>query len=292
MGGQLGSMLTSSGGKGTSTAVGNAGTPSYALPGVNAVEGQQQMQSMALPQGSRPMAGYSYGAPPPNFSGGKGTSSAVGNAGTPSYGAPPANAITFNGQPQTQEQYAGMQQPPGYGGGKGSSYAPGYIGNNYNAQPNIGALLGMLGGRMGFAPGGSIPDTMMEATDAKIHSGAIDSAVAGRTDHLPVHVASGSYVIPADIISGMGEGNTAAGFKVAKRIFAAPAGMGHNMQAGPTEAVPVVVAGGEYILTPVEVVHIGEGSLEDGHRTLDEFVKEYRAKTVKTLEALPGPKKN
>ena len=226
-------------------------------------------------------------------SGGKGTSTGIGNAGTPSYGAPPANAVTFNGQPQAQEQYAGMQQqPPGYGGGKGSSYAPGYIGNNYNAQPNIGALLGMLGGRMGFAPGGSIPDTMMEATDAKIHSGAIDSAVAGRTDHLPVHVASGSYVIPADIISGMGEGNTAAGFKVAKRIFAAPAGMGHNMQAGPTEAVPVVVAGGEYILTPAEVVHIGEGSLEDGHRTLDEFVKEYRAKTVKTLEALPGPKKN
>ena len=264
MGGSTGSLTSGfpSGGKGTSTGIGNAGTPSY-------------------------------GAPPPNFSGGKGTSSAVGNAGTPSYGAPPANAVTFNGQPQAQEQYAGMQQqPPGYGGGKGSSYAPGYIGNNYNAQPNIGALLGMLGGRMGFAPGGSIPDTMMEATDAKIHSGAIDSAVAGRTDHLPVHVASGSYVIPADIISGMGEGNTAAGFKVAKRIFAAPAGMGHNMQAGPTEAVPVVVAGGEYILTPAEVVHIGEGSLEDGHRTLDEFVKEYRAKTVKTLEALPGPKKN
>ncbi len=53
----------------------------------------------------------------------------------------------------------------------------------------------------------------------KIHNGPIHSSVAGRTDHLPMHVASGSYVIPADIISAMGEGNSMAGFKVAKSIF-------------------------------------------------------------------------
>ena len=53
----------------------------------------------------------------------------------------------------------------------------------------------------------------------KMHTGAIHSGVAGRTDHLPMHVPSGAYVIPADIISGMGEGNTVAGFKVAKSIF-------------------------------------------------------------------------
>lgn len=53
----------------------------------------------------------------------------------------------------------------------------------------------------------------------KVHKGPIHSSVAGRTDHLPMHVASGSYVIPADIISAMGEGNSMAGFKVAKSIF-------------------------------------------------------------------------
>jgi hypothetical protein len=57
------------------------------------------------------------------------------------------------------------------------------------------------------------------ATGGKVHKGAIHSSVAGRTDHLPMHVASGSYVIPADIISAMGEGNSMAGFKVAKDIF-------------------------------------------------------------------------
>jgi len=66
--------------------------------------------------------------------------------------------------------------------------------------------------RKGRATGGSV----------KVHSGPIHSSVAGRTDHLPMHVASGSYVIPADIISAMGEGNSMAGFKVAKDIFSAP----------------------------------------------------------------------
>jgi hypothetical protein len=57
------------------------------------------------------------------------------------------------------------------------------------------------------------------ARGGKVHKGAIHSSVAGRTDHLPMHVASGSYVIPADIISAMGEGNSMAGFKVAQNIF-------------------------------------------------------------------------
>jgi hypothetical protein len=133
-------------------------------------------------------------------------------------------------------------------------------------------------------------DEKQTMADGKIHSGAIDSPVAGRTDHLPVHVASGSYVIPADIISAMGEGNTAAGFKVAKMIFA---GQGDVSAPGGDEMpVPVVVAGGEFILTPAEVTNIGGGSMEDGHRILDEFVKMYRAKTIKTLKGLPGPKTN
>ena len=124
--------------------------------------------------------------------------------------------------------------------------------------------------------------------DGKIHSGAIDSPVAGRTDHLPIHVSSGSYVIPADIISAMGEGNTSAGFKIAKLIFGIPDSHKNNNFS----PVPVVVAGGEFILTPQEVEKVGEGSMEDGHKTLDEFVKMCRAKTIKTLEKLPGPKQN
>lgn len=53
----------------------------------------------------------------------------------------------------------------------------------------------------------------------KFHSGPIHSSVAGRTDHLPITVASSSYVLPADCVSHLGENNTLAGFKVLRRMF-------------------------------------------------------------------------
>jgi len=53
-----------------------------------------------------------------------------------------------------------------------------------------------------------------------------------------------------------------------------------------------VAAGGEYVITPHEVMWAGDGDLDMGHRVLDDFVTGMRAKTIKTLKALPGPKKN
>lgn len=141
----------------------------------------------------------------------------------------------------------------------------------------------------------------------RMHTGPIHSPVAGRTDHLPMHVPSGAYVIPADIVSGMGEGNSMAGFKVAKNIFTAPSYIGgtpygesglpygvpspHKASGGEVYTpTPIVAAGGEYVIHPRDVLWHGKGSLEDGHKILDEFVKKYRNKLVKTLKALPGPK--
>ena len=158
----------------------------------------------------------------------------------------------------------------------------------------------------------------------KLHTGPIHSAVAGRTDHLPMHVPSGSYVIPADIVSAMGEGNTMAGFKNIKRIFggtpygvkggpygqgampygqraglpyeatSAPYGMDLPGKAagGEADAVPIVAAGGEYVLSPEEVRKVGNGDLETGHKVLDAFIKRYRKETIDTLKKLPGPKKD
>lgn len=144
----------------------------------------------------------------------------------------------------------------------------------------------------------------------KVHTGPIHSSVAGRTDHLPMNVPSGSYVIPADIISAMGEGNTMAGFKHMKRILysgtpygaeGAPYGakggpynepLPEKAAGGATNTVPIIAAGGEYVISPEEVMHVGKGDLDLGHRVLDEFVKRMRAETVKTLKALPGPKRD
>jgi len=125
-----------------------------------------------------------------------------------------------------------------------------------------------------------------------------------------MHVPSGSYVIPADIISSMGEGNTINGFKHMRRMFggspyggsSGPYGQGagpygeavQNGKAagGEVSSVPIVAAGGEYVLSPEEVMHAGDGDLDMGHKVLDEFVKRTRAQAIKTLKALPPPKRD
>jgi len=132
--------------------------------------------------------------------------------------------------------------------------------------------------RKSRASGGSVDD--------KVFVGPIHSSVAGRTDHLPINVPSGSYVIPADIISAMGEGNTMAGFRVANKVF----GMQERGEQPPVE---VIVAGGEYIIAPENVSdRIGGGDMAIGHKNLDDFVMKYREQTVQTLKKLPGPKKD
>ena len=161
----------------------------------------------------------------------------------------------------------------------------------------------------GKIPPMTSPPFVPKAEGSYLHTGPIHSAVAGRTDHLPMHVPSGSYVIPADIISAMGEGNSVAGFKHMRRVFggvpygggSSPYGQengpyGEKIQGrasgGKVAGVPIVAAGGEYVLAPHEVQWAGDGDLDAGHRVLDDFVKTMRTRNIKTLKNLPGPKKS
>jgi len=122
------------------------------------------------------------------------------------------------------------------------------------------------------------------AEDAeKIHVGPIHSAVAGRTDHLPMHVPSGAYVIPADIVSALGEGNTMAGFEVLNDMFGI-------QRVADEPAAEIVAAGGEYVIAPSSISRMW-GDMDAGHQALDGFVEKYRAQTVKALKKLPGPHK-
>jgi hypothetical protein len=122
-----------------------------------------------------------------------------------------------------------------------------------------------------------------------VHSGPIKAPVAGRTDHLPMHVSSGSYVVPADIVSAIGEGNTETGFAILDHMIKMRSA-GDAPTSG--EMVPIVAAGGEYVIPPLAVMHFGDGNMDRGHKSLDEWVKSERAKTIKTLQKLPGPKKD
>lgn len=58
------------------------------------------------------------------------------------------------------------------------------------------------------------------------------------------------------------------------------------------KGVPIVAAGGEYVLSPDQVRAAGKGDPDLGCRVLDEFVKRSRAKHIKTLRGLPGPAKD
>lgn len=65
--------------------------------------------------------------------------------------------------------------------------------------------------------------------------GLINSAIPGRTDRHNIDVPSGSYVLPADVVSGLGEGNTMAGAAVVQKMFGtAPYGvpLAHNGGGG------------------------------------------------------------
>jgi hypothetical protein len=157
--------------------------------------------------------------------------------------------------------------------------------------------------------------------------GPLNSIHGGRTDTLPVSVPGGSYVIPADIVSGMpgAEGNTLAGHTMLGRLFGSPPfspdkgpwgvkppdlAHGHTMpwhmhqgmprlphaNGGPMGnsggTVDIMAAGGEYIVHPNVVRWYGAGNLELGHEIIDKFVKRVRAMNIAALKKLPGPVKN
>lgn len=150
--------------------------------------------------------------------------------------------------------------------------------------------------------------------DRIVHHGPINVAIPGRTDRLPIHVYSGAYVLPADIVSGLGEGNTLAGNRVIEKMLldgsvsgkssgGAAAALSHSQKLtqrygirGPYHdegsLVPVIVAGGEYIIPPEKVLEIGGGSMDQGHAVLDKFVVSQRRALRTKLAKLPGPAKD
>jgi hypothetical protein len=150
----------------------------------------------------------------------------------------------------------------------------------------------------------------------KTFKGPIVSSVPGRTDNHSGHVASGSYVIPADIVSAHGQGNSLAGMNALHQKFR----MGSNNSMGTQlpfggnrlakgyklakggqaeqhvgKPVKVRLAGGELVLPPENVLetmcrlHKKKMSLDECHKKMDEWVVNERKKLVKTLKRLPGP---
>ena len=158
--------------------------------------------------------------------------------------------------------------------------------------------------------------------------GPLLGADGGRTDTLPISVPAGSYVIPADVVSGLpgAQGNSLAGHNALNKLFSSmplspddapygatqpklargnprpheqPAIVGlvrprggeapHDDEAG---NVDILAAGGEHVVPPHVVKAIGKGNMKRGHDILDQFVTEVRKRNIDDLKKLPGPVKN
>jgi len=135
---------------------------------------------------------------------------------------------------------------------------------------------------------------MVPSTSSSPFAGFIHGDTGGRTDNQDISVHSGAYVVPADILSGLGEGNSMAGASALMKQLGMSQGEPQMRADGGSvgEPVPIVAASGELVIPPDKVAEVGGGDLDRGHKVLDAMVKHVRKKTIKTLKKLPGPKRN
>ncbi len=148
---------------------------------------------------------------------------------------------------------------------------------NINSQGGEGGGGGMaFGGRAG---GGMMANLMHG-------SGPIHGASPGRGDGLQMRLPRGAYVLPADVVSSHGQGNTLAGAaNISRSLHSLP----KFARGGKVDPVTVAVSGGEYAIHPNHVAALGGGSLARGHALLDRFVHSERAKSARTEQSLPAP---
>lgn len=144
--------------------------------------------------------------------------------------------------------------------------------------------------------------------DAYHPSGLFKGDVAGRTDRLPRAVAADSFVMPADSVGILGQGNTMAGAKIMDAIMSTgPYGTtlprARRADGGGTPGIShVMVAGGEVLIPRKVIENFGKrlrkagksGAKTDlaaGHKWAREFIDMLRKMEIKRLKSAPPPKR-
>lgn len=248
-----------------------AGIASLGLKGNNVAALNQNLSQVGQPALS---AGQTAGAFAPfgNIYGSGNLPGSLNNLGYASSGIP-ASAVS-GGQ-------AGMGPAGPPGGGIGQSNGGG--GEYARGGP---MLRRAAGGDMGISPGEATPWWVRsEARSADTGGGGfLAGTTGGRTDAIKTTAPAGAYVLPADVISGLGEGNTLAGAKVWQSILqSGPYGTpqargargmgaprpppvyreGQGFKAGGTpgefgEHQPVALSDGEQVVAPADVLWFGK----------------------------------
>lgn len=101
----------------------------------------------------------------------------------------------------------------------------------YAGHPRDQAIAAALReARKPLAAGGSSGKQEFVIPRLNFMGGLIHSTVPGRTDKLNVSVPADSYILPADVVSALGEGNTFAGASALDRVFS---GQPYGAKGGP-----------------------------------------------------------
>lgn len=228
-------------------------------------------------------------------------------------------------------------------GGIVGSEAPQFMGLLKDVEPimQAAAFVAPFLNKGGTVPekaaGGDVPgvqsDTSMlmhrEAGETFHQSGLLNSAGPGRTDTIHTNVPAGAYIVPADVVAGLGESNTLAGSAVIDKMFGTgPYGVKqphiHGGKGAPSASAPrpispdsepagvdthfinsvgsgayakgghvgekaPVVLAGGEHSIPPDAIIKKFGSLKKGHRILDHWCVMMRQKNIKDLKSLPNP---
>lgn len=188
-------------------------------------------------------------------------------------------ASQYEGQQQQQQAQnpTGGQNPDSQGIASGQQQAQG------------GPVHRDGGGMLGVPLGEADPWWTRAAARQDMSTGYLHGSTFGRADHLTTQAPGGAYVVPADVVSGLGEGNSMAGANVIQRMLETgpygtplpravhgrgpPQGVrppapyqergygyatrgGHVGHDGVGKPVPVKFSHGEFVLTPQQVMRI------------------------------------
>lgn len=319
-------VLPTAGLQSSPTAISNNLMPKTATPVASppAATGTPAASPPAVSSGSSPVMNNLQPVTSPIL----GSSSPISNLQSQPSPAPASPAGSWSsgilGMPNTSPNpiFSAISQPLIAPVAQGAS-SP--IANSGVAAGDVAGAIYRAEGGFSMAKGPHLTNSWESRAAARqMRMGPIISAVPGRTDLHSSKVPSGSYVLPSQTVAGLGQGNSIAGLKAAHSFFG-PGGpygtpavkMSHGTGApkppklatfknsggylseggakGSNDgypAVPVNLAGGEYIIHPDQVKSIGKGSLENGHRILDSFVMQHRKQDLKTIKNLPPPAKD
>lgn len=272
---------------------------------------RNQKQAIAIMLSEKRAEDKNGGKYPGKFMGGP-----MMGGGVAGGGAGPMGPMGVNPGQMMPQAPSPMAAPMGMAGGAGMlPTTPRALAAGGIATPGVGNF--NMGKSANLSPG-----PMQKAGDRQMMKGPILSAISGRTDAHKGAVPSGSYVVPADIVSGRGQGNTIAGSNIMSRMFkmgpygsgAGAIHTGHSMPKGMAapkmqqvmasrggaqqkhhhigKPVPVNLAGGEFIVPPENLMATVHPNLDTAHRIMDKWVVNERKKLRKTLGKLPGPVKD